>query len=589
MKNWLILALCLMLALGCAAAEPAGDDGVMREGISSVELTRLMGNGINLGNTLEACDARHGNTGKTPTGYETFWGQPVTTQEMLHAMKAAGFDTIRIPVAWMTNATRLDQGDYTIDPAYMERVAQVVDYARNAGMYVIINDHWDGGWWGMFGSDTAETRALAMEAYCGMWRQIAERFRGYSDYVIFESANEELGARFDENSLYCSDSENREVSGPIRYKLCNEINQAFVDTVRATGGNNAGRYLLIAGYGTNIDSTCDARFVMPTDPAQDKLLVSVHFYDPWTYCGAATAGGATAWGTAADYAAMDAQLAKMKKFVEQGVGVVIGEYGALPGEDGLKANTLAYHTRFLDLCDLYDLHSCLWDTSGLFNRRALRMVDDDVAALYASRPASTEEGMDYADVQAAARQRLDAAMAAAPQTFRDDIDASKEHNAVAWLMWADGSWGVCYSVGDEYQPDSLPGGLKAQDALINGPGVYTVGLDFTGTGRGYSESIAFAAIGLTDGEKLYPGHVIDIRQVLVNGQEYTLTGTPYTTSDNGKCTRVNLYNEWVSGNFTGRTAQGATSGLTPRPLDRNDPAFRRLETITITFELMPQP
>ena len=133
----------------------------------------------------------------------------MTTPEMLLAMKQAGFDTIRIPVAWMTNASAMpfEMKDYTLDTAYLARVREIVDYARGAGMYVIINDHWDGGWWGMFGSENADTAAFAMEAYKGMWRQIAEYFRDYSDYVIFESANEELGARFDENSpCYCRDS-----------------------------------------------------------------------------------------------------------------------------------------------------------------------------------------------------------------------------------------------------------------------------------------------------------------------------------------------------------------------------------------------
>ena len=137
---------------------------------SAVEMTRLMGNGINLGNTMEACNngKNGGFHGDVPSFYETYWGQPVTTPEMLRAMKDCGFDTIRIPVAWMTNATRLSQGDYTISAKYLDRVEEIVNYALDAGMFVIINDHWDGGWWGMFGSDTAETREFAMEAYRGM-------------------------------------------------------------------------------------------------------------------------------------------------------------------------------------------------------------------------------------------------------------------------------------------------------------------------------------------------------------------------------------------------------------------------------------
>ena len=578
-----LLALCSLTALA--------DDGVMREDLAALELTRLMGNGINLGNTLEACDTNNPYTpGRDPKTYEVCWGQPVTTQEMLTAMKAAGFDTVRIPVAWMTNATSLTKGDYTIDPAYLARVREVVDYARNAGMYVILNDHWDGGWWGMFGSESAQTRAFAMEAYKGMWRQIAEYFADYSDYVIFESANEELGSRFDEDSIYCSDSVNTYMSDDARYALTNEVNQAFVDTVRATGGNNAARFLLIAGYSTNIDQTCDSRFRMPADTAENKLLLSVHYYDPWSYCGASTASGATAWGTKSDYEYMDGQLAKLQKFTRQGVGVVIGEYAALPGNDGLKTNTLAYHTRFLDLCDHYDLTSCLWDCSGFFVRRDLAMSDAEIAGLYASRNAASEAGMDYADVQSAAKVRLDAALADAPLTFLEDAIEVTDSTAVAWIMWNDGAWSLSYSVGDDYNPDSISGGMKVTDAVITGEGTYTVGIDFTGTAQGYSKSIAFSAIGIMNGEKLFPGYILDIKEVLINGEVYRLKGRAYTTSDNGKTTRVNLYNSWVTAVPVGqaRMHYGNLAGATPTPININDPVIQRIESIYVTFEYAPQ-
>ena len=268
MKHMLIVLTSLLLLCTLPALADAADDGVMREGLSALELTRLMGNGTNLGNTFEACNANGIFTpGKDPQTYEISWGAPVTTQEMLTTMKAAGFDTIRIPVAWMTNATNLAGGDYTIEASYLQRVQEVVDYARNAGMYVIINDHWDGGWWGMFGSESAETRQLAMDAYIGMWTQIAVRFADYSDYVIFESANEELGTRLDENSVYCNDSVTTYMSHDEYYALANQINQTFVDTIRMTGGNNEQRFLLIAGFNTNIDQTCDERWHMPTDSA----------------------------------------------------------------------------------------------------------------------------------------------------------------------------------------------------------------------------------------------------------------------------------------------------------------------------------
>lgn len=585
----LMLAVLMLIPCVGSAEEAVVDNGVMREGLTALEATRLMGNGINLGNTLEACDSNVGIKTNAPLSYETYWGQPKTTQAMIDGMKAAGFDTIRIPVAWMTNATHLYEGDYTIDADYMDRVEEVVRYARKAGMYVIINDHWDGGWYGMFGSESAETRALAMEAYKGMWQQIAERFRDYSDYLIFESANEELGGRFDENSpLYCSDSVVTYLNDDERYALTNEINQTFVDVVRATGGNNATRFLLIAGYSTNIDQTCDDRFQMPKDTVDSKLMVSVHYYDPWSYCGASSAASATKWGKVSDYEYLDQQLAKMTKFTEAGYGVVIGEYGALPGSDGLKDNTLAYHTAFLDACTKYNLTNCLWDCSGLYKRVSQTFADDDILAMYQEKRQANEEGQDYADVQAAAAAEIAAAAAEAPVTFQQDAVVVDDQTALAWIMWNDGSWALTHSVGDTYNADSISEGLVATNAIITGEGKYTVGLDFTGTAQGYSASVAFAAIGISNGEALYPNYVINIKEVRINGEIYRLKGRAYTTSDDGLCTRVNLYNEWVTSvPKTARLPGGNLAGATPTPINRNDAVIAEIKTIEIDFEYVP--
>lgn len=585
----MLAVLMLIPCVGSAEEAEAVDNGVMREGLTALEATRLMGNGINLGNTLEACDNNVGIKTNTPLSYETHWGQPKTTQAMIDGMKAAGFDTIRIPVAWMTNATHLYEGDYTIDADYMDRVEEVVRYARKAGMYVIINDHWDGGWYGMFGSESAETRALAMEAYKGMWQQIAERFRDYSDYLIFESANEELGGRFDENSpLYCSDSVVTYLTDDERYALTNEINQTFVDVVRATGGNNATRFLLIAGYSTDIDQTCDDRFQMPKDTADSKLMVSVHYYDPWSYCGASSAVSATKWGKVSDYEYLDQQLAKMTKFTEAGYGVVIGEYGALPCSDGLKDNTLAYHTAFLDACTKYNLTNCLWDCSGLYKRVSQTFADDDILAMYQEKRQANEEGQDYADVQAAAAAEAAAAAAEAPVTFLQDAVVVDDQTALAWIMWNDGSWALTHSVGDTYNADAISEGLVATNAIITGEGKYTVGLDFTGTAQGYSASVAFAAIGISNGEALYPNYLVNIKEVRINGEIYRLKGRAYTTSDDGVCTRVNLYNEWVTSvPKTARLPGGNLAGATPTPINRNDAVIAEIKTIEIDFEYVP--
>ena len=588
MKN-IITALCLIMLLlcGAAAAEEVPEDAVV--------MRRRMGNGINLGNTMEACS--NGKNGgfiqDNPSYYETLWGQPVTTREMLQAMKECGFDTVRIPVAWMTNATHLDRGDYTIAPAYLDRVEEIVNYALDAGMIVIINDHWDGGWWGMFGSDTESVRNLAMDAYTGMWKQLAERFGKYDWRLVFESANEELGARFDENSpLYCEDSLTHIMPDSQRYKLTNRINQTFVDTIRDSGGNNTERFLLIAGYGTDIERTADSRFLMPKDTAEKRLLVSVHYYSPWSYCGASTAKGATLWGKKDDYTAMYSELSRMKKFTSAGYGVVIGEYGALTGSDGeMKKNAPAYHEAFLNCCDALDLANCLWDCSGFFVRRELRIPEKDMAAVYAGRDTASEQGRDYTEIAAAGKAGLDAMVAAAPESLSERVMSTDPGSCVAWIMFSGGDWATSYSVGDTYTPDSVTPGIVPTDAEINGPGTYTVALDFTGTDKGYASNTAFCAIGISNGEQKFPGYCIFFTEMKINGETVKLKGRNYTCSDDGKCTRSNLYNEWVdmkSARNGARVLYGDLTGISATVLDREAEVTQKIRTIEITLRYEPR-
>ena len=592
-----ILAAAVMLICGMTAlaeTAPAGTDNQLPAdltALTAVEMTRLMGNGINLGNTMEACDNsnRGGNTTDDPGHYETLWGQPVTSGEMLRAMKAAGFDTIRIPVAWMTNATHLNKGDYTISAKYISRVEEIVNYALDAGLFVIVNDHWDGGWWGMFGSDTESTRSLAMEAYTGMWKQIAEHFADYDARLIFESANEELGDSLDQNSaLYCQDSTTHKLTANERYELANLINQSFVDTVRACGGHNTERFLLIAGYNTNIDYTFDNRFKMPKDTAENKLMVSVHYYDPWSYCGASSAKGASLWGNQKDFAGMYATLSKLKKFTAAGYGVVIGEYGALPGSDGvMKKNAPAYHKAFLDCCDALDLTSCLWDCSGFFIRRELKIAEEEMAAVYSGRNAASETGKDYAEIAAAGKAAFDAAVEAAPETLSEYALQVAEGDSVAWIMFSGGDWGASYSVGDVYTPDSITAGIVPTDAEIKGPGTYTVALDFTGMEAGFANSTAFCAIGISNGEINFPGYCIMITSLKVNGENVKLNGRNYTCSDNGICTRTNLYNQWVTDMVSererARVLVGDFTGISSMLLDPEAPEMQKIRTLEVTF------
>lgn len=287
----------------------------------SVPFALQMGVGWNLGNSLEAI----GNGGP---GDETAWGNPVVTQTLIDAVKAAGFDTIRIPVAWSKFS---DPDNFTIDTAWLDRVEEVVNYALNAGMYVILNEHWDGGWQ----QPTDADRDYANNRLAVMWDQIARRFRAYDHRLLFAGTNE-VGV---EGNFGPPTAENADVQ--------NGFNQTFVDTVRATGdgntnagdGNaNADRYLVVQGYLTNIGYTVNSA-VLPDDTAIDRLLMEVHYYDPYNFtlnasssitqwgCIATDPNAAESW---ANEAWADTQFQAMKThFIDQGIGVILGEYGVI--------------------------------------------------------------------------------------------------------------------------------------------------------------------------------------------------------------------------------------------------------------------
>lgn len=542
--------------------------------MTALELAKIMGNGINLGNTMEAYGHTTLGVGLETSVYETYWGSPVTTQEMITGMKEAGFDSLRIPVAW-TNAMNFESGDYTIGQDYLDRVEEIINYALNEDMYVILNDHWDGGWWGMFGSATQETRDAAMELYTSMWSQIAEEYKEYDEHLIFESGNEELGYRLNDTDIA---KDSGALSDDECFTVTNQINQAFVDTIRSAGGNNADRFLLIAGFGTDINNTVDDRFVMPTDTVADKLLISVHYYDPSGYC---IFTSVDTWGTKEEYEYMNAQLQKMTKFTDAGIGVVIGEYGVLMEQVELKENAELYVENFLDNCDLYGYVPMLWDCSNLFDRRAIKIVDEEMAAIYQEHKYANQSQISDEELKTKAQADMEEALANASDGF-----VLSEDKAVAWIMYNSSDWGTLYSVGDVYDPASKTAGIVATDVEVTGEGTYTVALDFTGTAAGYANSVVFSAVAVGNGELLYPGYIMHITEVKINGEPYKLTGRPYTSSDDQKCTRVNLYNEWVSALPEDiRVMGGGTTGCSPCLLDAA--TLGNVETIEVTFDYKP--
>lgn len=354
---------------------------------SSVELTKKMGNGINLGNTLEAYRGYNAPTNRQPTFYETLWGQPETQPRHFKAFADAGFKSVRIPIAW-TNMMNYEKGDFKIAPAMLDRVEEVVNMALDCGLYVIINDHWDGGWWGLFGSADKTHRETAVKMYKSMWTQIANRFKNYSEKLIFEGGNEEHGDGFNLETVF-SNKKRGILSENQRYDCANKVNQCFVDVIRSTGSNNKWRFLLIPGYNTDIDKTAhQSRFKMPQDTVPDKLMISVHYYTPSDYCilaeNADWGKAKMNWGTDAEKKAMDLNFSKMKEFVDNGYGVVIGEYAVTLTKDFKKKNgTEKWLKNVLDNCDKYNYCPMLWDCSSLFSRTGRLGFDDpEIAALY---------------------------------------------------------------------------------------------------------------------------------------------------------------------------------------------------------------
>ncbi|MCR4734205.1 MAG: glycoside hydrolase family 5 protein [Treponema sp.] len=354
--------------------------------MTSLELIEKMGNGINLGNTMEAYRGWNKSTKRNPSDYEKLWGQPVTTRQMFKAYKDAGFDSVRIPVAW-TNMMDYEKGDYRINPKLLDRVEEIVNYALAEDLYVIINDHWDGQWWGMFGSADKAQRTEAIKLYKSLWTQVANRFKNYSEKLIFEGANEELGGRLNDDTAL-SNGKRGNLSEFECYQAVNKINQCFVDVVRASGGNNKKRFLLIAGYDTDIIKTSSDEFKMPEDKAKSRLLISVHYYTPSTYCiineDVSWGKNKTSWGTKQDYNLMNDYLGRMKKFTDKGYGVIIGEYGVARNKDGsMKEGMCQWLQNVLDNSEKYSYCPMLWDCNTFFKKTGnLGFDNEELAKLY---------------------------------------------------------------------------------------------------------------------------------------------------------------------------------------------------------------
>lgn len=321
----------------------ANENEISKDSLSAQEFVDDMGVGWNLGNSLDPVDC---TWVLNDLDYETAWGNGKVTRELIHFIKAEGFDTIRIPVTWTNHVGAAPE--YLINDNWMARVQEIVDWCMEEDLYVIINMHHENGWLTKASTDYDGV----MTKYRNIWTQIASRFGGYSEKLIFESMNE-IG--FDD------------LGTQEGCKLLNEINREFVELVRNSGQNNKERYLMLAGYWTDIDSTCQGVML----PKDDRVILSVHYYSPAEFAIAdseSSWGYAAAWGTEADFSYLQGQMDKLKKnFIDKGIPVVMGEYGCII-KDKDEASRVLYLSSVAQYCRWYGICPILWDNGEEIDR-----------------------------------------------------------------------------------------------------------------------------------------------------------------------------------------------------------------------------
>ena len=382
------IALCLG---GCGEKEeaPAADMAAVTETTETMENDEIitedrneealafvkdMKIGWNLGNTFDAIDC---NWLSDELQYESGWCGAVTTKEMIDALKEAGFRTIRIPVSWHNHLT---DENHTISEAWINRVQEVVDYAIDDDMYVIINIHHDCSQEYIYPS--SEYLEQSKSYVTDIWVQIAERFKDYDEHLIMESLNEpRLVGTADEWWLdikkeVCVDS----------VQCINELNQTFVEVVRASGGNNADRYLMVPGYAASLQGATNQYFVLPEDidGNQDKILVSVHAYTPYAFALQASGESGSVDSFSADSTASTKDIDYLmdelyEKYIQNGTGVVIGEFGARDKNNNTQART-EFAAYYIKAARARGITCCWWDNNafagdgenfGLFNRQEI--------------------------------------------------------------------------------------------------------------------------------------------------------------------------------------------------------------------------
>lgn len=336
-------------------------------GSTATQIASKIKIGFNIGNTLEATG------GKT----ETHWGNPKITKDFVAFVKKSGFNAVRLPTSWDQYA---NQETAEIDAAWLARVKEVVQYCVDNDLYVIVNIHWDGGW--LENNVVPEKQAQNNAKQKAFWEQIATQLRDFDEHVLFASANEPNVETAEQMAVLLS------------------YHQTFIDAVRATGGKNANRVLIVQGPSTDIDKTNKFWTQMPSDSVKDKLMVEVHYYTPWNYTGMTkdeswgnqffywgkgfhsttdTAHNPT-WG---EEDTVDQQFKLMKtQFVDKGIPVIIGEFGTgvrknLTGADlKLHLDGRAYYFNYIVKQALANgLLPFYWDIGELLDRTNNKVLD----------------------------------------------------------------------------------------------------------------------------------------------------------------------------------------------------------------------
>ena len=318
--------------------------------------------GWNLGNTLDCYDKNN-----KKTDYETYWGNPKTTKAMFDTVKAKGFNAVRIPVSWGNHLS----DDNTIDPAWLDRVQEVVDYAVADDLYIILNMHHDDYLW--VHPLYAEEEAVTAK-YVRIWEQIAERFRDYDTKLLFEGLNEPrmVGSA---NEWMGGTAEERDV--------INHLLAKFVETVRKSGGKNADRTLVMTTHAASITDAAVNGLVLPED---NNLIVSIHNYAPWKFATAEYKDDKTF--DAAGQSELDGQFDKLKAmFVDKGVPVIIGEFGAENKDN--DADRAAYYSYYIESAAKRGIPCFIWDNGPA---DSFGVLDREAGTWYANGIADAVEG-----------------------------------------------------------------------------------------------------------------------------------------------------------------------------------------------------